>query len=82
MLAYLALRRTPDLWNHQGSNPKDQLYRTPASMASESNNELWPQVEAPLDKVYKIWSNRLNYNEWFDLIGQVCFFLPSKVIPA
>ena len=25
MLAYLALRRTPDLWNHQGSNPKDQL---------------------------------------------------------
>ena len=51
-------------------------------MASESDDELWPQVEAPLDKVYKIWSNRLNYNEWFDLIGQVCFFLPSKVILA
>lgn len=29
------------------------------------------QVDAPIDKVYKIWSNRLNYNEWFDLIGQV-----------
>ena len=29
------------------------------------------QVEAPVDKVYQIWANRLNYSEWFDLIGQV-----------
>ena len=29
------------------------------------------QVDAPLAKVYRIWANRINYNEWFDLIGQV-----------
>ncbi|BDA47792.1 hypothetical protein COCOBI_11-0490 [Coccomyxa sp. Obi] len=29
------------------------------------------QVDAPVSKVYRIWANRLNYNEWFDLIGQM-----------
>lgn len=29
------------------------------------------QVDAPLSKVWRVWSNRMNYNEWFDLIGQV-----------
>ncbi len=37
---------------------------------------LHPQVEAPIDKVYKIWSNRLNYSEWFDLMGQVIPAIP------
>jgi hypothetical protein len=30
------------------------------------------QVDASVSKVYRIWANRINYNEWFDLIGQVC----------
>ena len=29
------------------------------------------QVDAPIEKVYQIWSNRLNYSEWFDHISQV-----------
>lgn len=29
------------------------------------------QVDASVSKVYRIWANRINYNEWFDLIGQV-----------
>ncbi|EIE18215.1 hypothetical protein COCSUDRAFT_60416 [Coccomyxa subellipsoidea C-169] len=29
------------------------------------------QVDAPVSKVYRVWANRINYNEWFDLIGQV-----------
>lgn len=43
---------------------------------------LHPQVEAPIDKVYKIWSNRLNYSEWFDLIGQVNPACPVQVGPS
>ena len=33
------------------------------------------QVDAPIEKVYQIWSNRLNYSEWFDHISQV---MPSS----
>ena len=34
------------------------------------------QVDASVSKVYRIWANRINYNEWFDLIGQVCTLRP------
>ena len=43
---------------------------------------LHPQVEAPIDKVYKIWSNRLNYSEWFDLMGQVIPAIPICLNPS
>ena len=43
------------------------------------------QVDAPLAKVYRIWANRINYNEWFDLIGQVsalkAFLMACIIMP-
>ena len=29
------------------------------------------QVDAPVSKVFEIWEDRMNWNDWFDLIGQV-----------
>lgn len=37
------------------------------------------QVDAPIDKVYKIWEDPLSWNEWFDLIGQVIVVLLSVI---
>ncbi|KAK9806711.1 hypothetical protein WJX72_000223 [[Myrmecia] bisecta] len=37
----------------------------------EVSHELVVHVDAPVSNVFQIWENRLNYCEWFDLIGQV-----------
>ena len=36
------------------------------------------QVHAPLDQVFAAWRERLNYPEWFSLIGQVHPRIPSS----
>ena len=34
-------------------------------------HEVITTVEAPVSKCFKIWENRMNWLEWFDLLGQV-----------
>ena len=34
-------------------------------------HEVITTVEAPVSKCFKIWENRMNWLEWFDLLAQV-----------
>lgn len=34
-------------------------------------HEVITTVDAPVSKCFKIWENRMNWLEWFDLLGQV-----------
>ena len=54
---------TPDYF------PLLMLSRKGGKMCLSAKSAL--QVDAPIEKVYQVWSNRLNYSEWFDHISQV-----------
>lgn len=35
-------------------------------------HEVKVHVDAPIDKCYRVWSDRLNWLQWFDMIEEVC----------
>ena len=56
---------------HRGTLSTLWWGRSDAIKYETASTALLLQVEAPIEKVYNIWANRLNYAEWFDLVGQV-----------
>ncbi|CAL8469745.1 g9287 [Coccomyxa elongata] len=63
--------RTEDFPLDGGRNPGYTPFEYITFTDELIQHTLTVQVDAPVSKVYRIWANRLNYNEWFDLIGQM-----------
>ena len=43
----------------------------PLPADEDITHEVITTVDAPVNKCFKIWENRMNWLEWFDLLGQV-----------